>query len=881
MDSITRNACITGDLDTAEAWLTQRIDTDNSDHNAYANRSFVRARKDDWDGALHDALKSAAMPSLTGYLSSAIALCGNQRIQDAMKEFNLATMPNLSPTFLIHHGFQAIALFNAKQQHCEAIPHIQRPPDASPNADSLVCSIVEVYLDNLGGVCCNGLRGAGDFTAAVNTIAGSSESAICSEYEDFNVLFGCDLKLMWQNANQMRCDAFLQAGGIREALESYRHMMDMSGETTKANCLAWSTSKSSSIEHYTAKGFTDIVASGDAALKAGNYEEAIELYSAAINLGSASDTIFANRSKAKLEQRLWEDALLDAQQVIKLSPCNYLGYEMKHAVLRAAQYYDEAIEAFQVMLSILVNSSEKRQQDLFLEYASRSYIEVKIQKIVSDRIQHIPIRILDTSTGRLYDLKTRQEAFKTSVEYKELLSSITKRTDLQTERIKEVVVKYFGYVMLSHKWEGKEPLLCDIQGKSVYELESVGSVRKLQRFCETARDAGYRWAWSDTCCINKVDIEELPESITSMFRWYRHSALTVVYLSDISPSSGSGALVNSVWITRGWTLQEFLAPNIILFYRNDWTPYLDNPSDNHKEFIMQELKDVMGIDSRIHVTFSPGTEDPREKLVWASKRVTEKPEDIAYSLFGVFGVYSSVMYGEGKETDITSYGSTLLLPCPSKDEIQASISSLRIAEEEELALDLYNKLYDVDPVDFSNQRLYLPCIEFRVTKIKGRHDQDKKKNFTYDLKAKGLCDLSIITDEELHSSRENSTVPKLLLVRPWDCHLLELLDHSSDTESIDNISCFPSPSDNSSCPSSPSNSHDGLPGEDESLGSKSGEQALQLIAHLKQPFRAFLLMHKRGKEYTRIVSEYDIIARVEETTSIQNMTKWVKRVQVV
>ncbi|KAG1895218.1 uncharacterized protein F5891DRAFT_1059646 [Suillus fuscotomentosus] len=184
-----------------------------------------------------------------------------------------------------------------------------------------------------------------------------------------------------------------------------------------------------------------------------------------------------------------------------------------------------------------------------------------------------------------------------------------------------------------------------------------------------------------------------------------------------------------------------------------------------------------------------------------------------------------------------------------------------------MALNLYNKLHEADPVDFSNQRLYLPCIKFRLTNIQRRHDQDEERYFTYDLRAKGLRDLLIITDKELMYSQKT----KFFLVRPWDCRLLELLDHSSDTESIDNLSCSPSPSD----------SHGGFPGDDESLGSESGEQALQLIAHLKQPFRAFLLMHKRAKEYTRIVPEYDIIAQVEETTSIQNMTKWVKRVEVV
>ncbi|KAG1786314.1 uncharacterized protein HD556DRAFT_1528393 [Suillus plorans] len=839
MDSTTRDACINGDLDTAEALLTQQIDADNNDHNAYANRSFVRARKADWDRALDDALK-------------------------------------------------AIALFNAKQ-HREAIPRIQQPPDASPNADSLACSIVEVYLDNLSGAGRNG--DAGDF--AVNTIAGSSESAIwstiCSEYEDLTVLFGWDLKSVWQIANQRRCDALLQAGGIREALESYRYIMDMSDGATKASCLAWSTGKSSSIERYAAKGFTNIIASGDAAFDANDYDEAIELYSAAINLDSASDAIFTNRSKAKLKQRLWEDALLDAQEVIKLSPSN--GYRVKHAVLHAAQHYDEAIEAFQVILSELDDSTDARQQEL----------------LIRARMEHTPIRVLDTSTGRLCERKAQIEAFERSTEYKELLSSITKRTDLRMERIKEVVKKYFSYVMLSHRWEGKEPLLCDIRGNSVYELESVGSVEKLQRFCETARDAGCRWAWSDTCCINKEDTVELPESITSMFRWYHHSALTIVYLSDVSPSSGFGALLRSVWITRGWTLQEFLAPNIILFYRNDWTPYLDDHSNNHKEFIMQELESVTGIDSRFHVTFRPGMKDPREKLVWASKRFTEKPEDVAYSLFGIFGVHLPVIYGETKQkalgrllekivaqsrdisvldwvgkssefssclpADITSYGSTFLLPHPSEDEIQDSIELLQVAVDGTVALELYDKLNGTNHPGFSNQRLHLPCIMFRVTQLKRRRHQleDEEIGFTYDLKARGLRDLHITTDKRLvQFSPARPTAQKFLLVRPWDRRLLELPDFSDDTESMDDLSPPPSPSD----------PHGGFFEEHEPLGP---ERALRLIARLKRPFRAFLLAQQYGEQYTRIISEYDIIAEVEETTSesIRDIIDCVKTVEVV
>jgi len=57
------------------------------------------------------------------------------------------------------------------------------------------------------------------------------------------------------------------------------------------------------------------VACGDDTLAAGNYDWAIKLSSAAINLSLAADTIFANRSKVRSGKMLWEDALLDAEKV--------------------------------------------------------------------------------------------------------------------------------------------------------------------------------------------------------------------------------------------------------------------------------------------------------------------------------------------------------------------------------------------------------------------------------------------------------------------------------------------------------------------------------------------------------------------------------------
>lgn len=239
-----RNACITGDLTTAEQLLTQEIDIDANSHISYANRSFVMARQLDWDRALHDASKSVAIqPSFSGYISKGFALCGKQQIREAMTEFDLAfTSTDGDPMttqflFLI----KAIALFNANS-HEEAMRFVQELA-SRPNANPLASRVVEAYLRVQLGIIAMAsalYKDAVDhFTAAVNAGAFFSKSDIHSMYEDFVVLFGWDLKSLWQIANQQRCHALIRGGQFGAALESYRYMIDMSDEPTKAIFLAW------------------------------------------------------------------------------------------------------------------------------------------------------------------------------------------------------------------------------------------------------------------------------------------------------------------------------------------------------------------------------------------------------------------------------------------------------------------------------------------------------------------------------------------------------------------------------------------------------------------------------------------------------------------
>jgi hypothetical protein len=290
--------------------------------------------------------------------------------------------------------------------------------------------------------------------------------------------------------------------------------------------------------------------------------------------------------------------------------------------------------------------------------------------------------------------------------------------------------------------------------------------------------------------------------------------------------------------------------------------------------------------------------DAREKLQWASTRVTTLQEDTAYSLFGLFDVHLRVNYGEkkqnalgrllqeivaqsgditvldwvGKSSDfnsclpanITSYEAPpFMLSSLSEDQIQKSVSSLRHIVSIELASGLYQKLDRLSAPRFAHRRLHLPCITFLVTEVKRRLGQDQATHFAYEVKSDGLHDLQITTEDRLiQFSRVRPTRQTFLLVRPWDRCLLELPDFADDTERVEDW-CAPEPPSH--------DSPEGSPREYGHVDAESPTRELRLIVRLGQPFGAFLLAQQRGGEYKRIASDYDIIAQVRDITSVDNM----------
>jgi len=206
------------------------------------------------------------------------------------------------------------------------------------------------------------------------------------------------------------------------------------------------------------------------------------------------------------------------------------------------------------------------------------------------------------------------------------------------------------YAILSHTWtEGEEVTFKDLvegDGKS-----KAGYTKIL--FCgkQSAHD-GLQYFWVDTCCIDKSNNVELSEALNSMFRWYRNSAKCYVYMADVSrPAfdandnqlSWESAFRKSRWFTRGWTLQELIAPASVEFFSKEGEQL------GNKKLLERHVHEITGIPVKALQGSSLSHFSVGDRFSWAEKRETTRQEDKAYSLLGMFGVFMAPIYGEGKD----------------------------------------------------------------------------------------------------------------------------------------------------------------------------------------------------------------------------------------
>lgn len=203
------------------------------------------------------------------------------------------------------------------------------------------------------------------------------------------------------------------------------------------------------------------------------------------------------------------------------------------------------------------------------------------------------------------------------------------------------------YAILSHTWGKAEVLFHDLQKNETSKLDGLEGYRKIKACCAEAAEEEYQYVWIDTCCIDKTSCAELSEAINSMYRWYQDAQICYAYLVDVCiGEEGSWSprveqdFNESRWFTRGWTLQELLAPEKVMFYDRDWQYF------GSKLGLRAEISLITGIQPG-HIV-DTNRASAAQKMSWASRRKTTRSEDMAYSSMGIFDVTMPLLYGEGE-----------------------------------------------------------------------------------------------------------------------------------------------------------------------------------------------------------------------------------------
>lgn len=190
-----------------------------------------------------------------------------------------------------------------------------------------------------------------------------------------------------------------------------------------------------------------------------------------------------------------------------------------------------------------------------------------------------------------------------------------------------------AYAVLSHRWEELEISFQDAAAGRAWTMKGFA---KIEGCCNQAKKDDIDFVWIDTCCIDKTSSAELSEAINSMYQWYQNAQVCYAYLSDVKEGHHE-QFSESKWFTRGWTLQELLAPSFVVFYDRSWNEIGTKGS----------LKDKITVRTGISSLFDIDQACVAEKMSWASGRVTTRLEDMAYCLMGLFGVHMAPLYGEG------------------------------------------------------------------------------------------------------------------------------------------------------------------------------------------------------------------------------------------
>ncbi|KAM5535898.1 hypothetical protein V8D89_010516, partial [Ganoderma adspersum] len=345
------------------------------------------------------------------------------------------------------------------------------------------------------------------------------------------------------------------------------------------------------------------------------------------------------------------------------------------------------------------------------------------------------------------------------------------------------------YAILSHVWskQGEQSyqeileLVVEANRESnprraSYVLTRISA--KVRRCCTQALADGYEFVWIDSCCIDKTSSAELSEAINSMYIWYSCAARCYAFLEGVDDDDNPYAPVShfrgSAWFTRGWTLQELIAPGLVVFLSREWSPIGTKSS----------LAPLIEVITGVEVDILTGVRSPSEVSVsklmsWAAKRVTTREEDRAYSLLGLFGIHMPTIYGEGQNAFFRlQEGILKQIPDDTlftwgRRFLARKVSHLQCLEQQLPPWrDAYNNLFASSPSDFAHTSDFRPISHATLLQRLGLvDDQTQHVPSTYTTTRFGIrAEFPLLCFEDSQAGMYSGSRAKLGFLLCEDAH---------------------------------------------------------------------------------------------------------------
>lgn len=197
--------------------------------------------------------------------------------------------------------------------------------------------------------------------------------------------------------------------------------------------------------------------------------------------------------------------------------------------------------------------------------------------------------------------------------------------DLQDDRLVEGW-DVRSVVFITHTWLRSEVQYSDVSQPDLVSPNGISTKSKKLKSIRDALLAYTRYVWVDTICPNQANLSELDQSLRSMHNWY--SNCSAVVLDSITRLRK--------WRTRGWCFQEGNSSGSLY-------AIADKQLVSIQQLAKEQHLHLCKLDLSIY--YQPG--NAVKVLARMDRRKTTRPEDMSYSMIGIFNVSINLKYGEG------------------------------------------------------------------------------------------------------------------------------------------------------------------------------------------------------------------------------------------